>query len=161
MTGQVNVSVQTGDFDPAGLQRALLEAGPGAGAVASFTGLVRGREGDGRLEWMELEHYPGMTEASLEQIATEALERWSLGAVSVVHRVGRLLPGDHIVWVGTCSRHRQDAFAACEFIMDYLKTRAPLWKKENWGDGQRWVEARGSDELRADRWRTSQKGSRD
>jgi molybdopterin synthase catalytic subunit len=101
---------------------------------------------------MELEHYPGMTEKSIEQILREACERWPLLSAAVVHRVGRLEPGEQIVWVGIASAHREASFSACEFVMDYLKTRAPFWKKEGSADGGRWVEARASDDVRARRW---------
>lgn len=148
-TGPVRVLVQAEDFDPLALQEALLEGGD-AGAVGTFTGYVR-RGGDG-VTAIELEHYPGMTEHSIETIAKEALSRWSLQAVTVVHRIGHLPAGDRIVWVGTSASHRGDAFAACEFVMDYLKTRAPFWKKELGRFGERWVEARDSDWARAGRW---------
>jgi molybdopterin synthase catalytic subunit len=101
---------------------------------------------------MELEHYPGMTEKSIAAILQEASERWPLLAAAVVHRVGKLQPGDQIVWVGVSSAHREAAFSACEFIMDYLKTRAPFWKRECGTEGARWVDARDSDEGRAERW---------
>lgn len=145
------VSVQEADFDT-GAEIAALSAGDdGAGAVASFVGLVRGR-GEG-VDAMTLEHYPGMTETALAEIVAEARGRWQLRRVRVIHRVGRLLPGDRIVFVGVSSAHRGDAFAACEFVMDYLKTRAPFWKKEETADGARWVDARESDDSAAARWR--------
>lgn len=145
----MTVSVQTGDFD-VGAETAALSAGrPDVGAVANFVGLVRG--GDGLIA-MTLEHYPAMTLKSLEEIVAQATARWSLLDVRVVHRIGRLLPGDRIVFVGVASSHRGDAFAACEFIMDYLKTRAPFWKKEETSDGAHWVDARESDVDAAARW---------
>ena len=145
------VSVQEADFDT-GAEIAALSAGDeGAGAVASFVGLVRGK-GEG-VDAMTLEHYPGMTEQALAEIVAEARGRWALRHVRVIHRVGRLLPGAQIVFVGVASAHRGDAFAACEFVMDYLKTRAPFWKKEETADGARWVDARESDEGAAARWR--------
>lgn len=145
------VSVQEADFD-CGAEIAALSAGDeGAGAVASFVGLVRGK-GEG-VDAMTLEHYPGMTEQALAEIVAEARRRWALRRVRVIHRVGRLLPGDRIVFVGVASAHRGDAFAACEFVMDYLKTRAPFWKKEETADGARWVDARESDDSAAARWR--------
>lgn len=142
------VSVQEADFD-VGAEVAALSAGdPEAGAVASFVGLVRG----GEVHAMTLEYYPGMTEDALAEIVAQAKARWQLRRVRVIHRVGRLLPLDRIVFVGVSSSHRHDAFAACEFIMDYLKTRAPFWKKEETPAGSRWVDARESDDLAAARW---------
>ncbi|MDT3708358.1 MAG: molybdopterin synthase catalytic subunit MoaE [Thiobacillus sp.] len=122
------------------------------GAIASFVGLARDlNEGSG-VAAMTLEHYPGMTEKALTALVGEACSRWSLLDVTVIHRVGRLLPGDPIVLVAVASQHRGEAFAACEFIMDALKTRAPFWKKEETPDGERWVEARASDDAAAARW---------
>ncbi len=149
----MEVSVQQADFD-AGAEIAALSAGDtAAGAVASFVGLVRG---DGEVAAMTLEHYPGMTEAALAEIVAQARKRWELRRIRVIHRVGRLLPNDRIVFAGVASSHRHDAFAACAFIMDYLKTQAPFWKKEeltNGAQGGRWVDARESDDLAAARWR--------
>jgi molybdopterin synthase catalytic subunit len=123
------------------------------GAVASFIGVVRDlNEGD-RVSELTLEHYPGMTEAALEKIVAEARSRWDIYDALVIHRVGRMQPTDQIVLVVVTSAHRGEAFAACEFLMDYLKTRAPFWKKEQTGQGSRWVEARESDDLAAERWR--------
>jgi molybdopterin synthase catalytic subunit len=146
------VSVQLADFDVADLQRRLLSGSTEEGAVASFTGYVRGAAGDGRLQSMELEHYPGMTERSIRDILERACGRWPLLAASVVHRVGRLAAGEQIVWVGVASAHREAAFSACEFIMDYLKNEAPFWKKEEGPQGAHWVEARAGDRARAERW---------
>lgn len=155
------VSVQQADFD-VGAEIAALSAGDDeAGAVASFVGLVRadklaepklGAGGTAAVQAMTLEYYPGMTEAALAEIVAQAKTRWQLRRVRVIHRVGRLLPGERIVFVGVSSAHRQDAFAACEFIMDYLKTRAPFWKKEETPAGARWVDARESDDVAAARW---------
>lgn len=151
------ISVQEADFD-VGTEIAALSAGDdGAGAVASFVGLVRAdklAEGSTQagVKAMTLEHYPGMTEAALAEIVAEARQRWDLRRVRVIHRVGRLQPGERIVFVGVSSSHRGDAFAACEFVMDYLKTRAPFWKKEETPSGGRWVDARESDDHAADRW---------
>jgi molybdopterin synthase catalytic subunit len=147
--------VQQADFDPAALQASLLDAdasGDAAGAVATFTGLVRRPPGDGAFTGLTLEHYPGMTERAVEAILDEAALRWSVLAIGVVHRIGELAPGARIVWVGAAAAHRGDAFAACEFTMDYLKTRAPFWKKEHSGGEARWVEARRGDRDRAARW---------
>ncbi|MCK9388672.1 MAG: molybdopterin synthase catalytic subunit MoaE [Sulfuritalea sp.] len=164
----MSISVQEADFD-AGAEIAALSTGrDDVGAVASFVGLVRadkateakvsaGTQSAGAGETafvaaMTLEHYPGMTEKALEAIVAEARGRWDIFGVRVIHRVGRLLPGDRIVLVAVASSHRHDAFAACEFIMDYLKTRAPFWKKEETPDGGRWVDARESDDHAAGRW---------
>lgn len=146
------VRVQPEDFD-IGAEISRLRAGRDeVGAVASFIGTVRASSGGAALESMTLEHYPGMTEASLAAITNEAAQRWSLDDSLVIHRIGELRPGDQIVLVAVLSRHRGDAFAACEFIMDYLKTRAPFWKKERTAQGEHWVEARESDAASAGRW---------
>lgn len=146
------VRVQEEDFD-LGREIAALRAGDArVGAVASFLGLVRDmNEGSGVSE-MTLEHYPGMTEKALEAIVSEAKGRWDIYDALVIHRVGRLLPCDQIVLVAVTSAHRGEAFAACEFIMDYLKTRAPFWKREATPEGARWVDARESDGSAAARW---------
>lgn len=143
-----NVSVQTEDFDVGAEMQAL--SLPGVGAVASFVGRVR--ESQSGLVAMTLEHYPGMTDKALGEIVAEAQARWPVAAVRVIHRVGRLLPGEQIVFVGVAGPHRGEAFAACEFVMDYLKTRAPFWKKEEDANGARWVDARESDDAAAARW---------
>ena len=142
------VRVQIEDFDVGAEDERLQGASPEVGAVVSFVGTVRG----GEVRAMTLEHDPGMTEKSLEALVEEARRRWSLIAVTVIHRVGRLMPGERIVFVGVASRHRADAFAACEFLIDRLKTEAPFWKKEETEGVARWVEARESDEKRARRW---------
>ena len=151
----MSVSVQEADFD-VGAETAALSAGRlDVGAVATFVGLVRADKLSGagsEVSAMTLEHYPGMTEKSLEAILAEAGVRWQLQGVRVIHRFGRLLPGDRIVFVGVASAHRGDAFAACEFIMDYLKTRAPFWKKEDTPEGGHWVDAREADDSAAARW---------
>ncbi len=149
---ELTIRVQTDDFDVGTLQRALLGEGFATGAIATFTGHVRSDEGTKSQPSMFLEHYPGMTERCIEAIALEAAGRWPLLAATVVHRVGWLCPGEQIVWVGVASPHREEAFLACEYVMDYLKTRAPLWKKELSADGVRWVDGRQSDEDRAARW---------
>lgn len=148
----LSVSVQESDFDVAALQASLLAGKAGEGAVATFTGYVRTTNEQRQVHTLELEHYPGMTEQSITGILQDALSRWPLLRASVVHRIGKLAPGDQIVWVGVSSAHREAAFAACEFIMDYLKTRAPFWKKELGPDGEQWVSARDSDNGRAARW---------
>ncbi|MBK1663881.1 molybdenum cofactor biosynthesis protein MoaE [Rhodospirillum rubrum] len=150
------VHVQSADFDSAAeIARFERQAAlKGAGAVASFCGLVRGREGaDGPLIGaMTLEHYPGMTERALAAIEAEALTRWPLTDSLIIHRFGRLEPGARIVLVCTASSHREAAFAACAFLMDWLKTKAPFWKKEETLDGPRWVEAKAEDDARAAAW---------
>jgi molybdopterin synthase catalytic subunit len=148
----MSVSVQEADFD-VGAEIAALSAGRAeVGAVASFVGLVRDANDGNGVFAMTLEHYSGMTEAALAEIVAEAQQRWALLGVRVIHRHGRLLPCERIVFVGVASAHRGDAFAACEFIMDYLKTRAPFWKREETPDGARWVDARETDDSAAARW---------
>jgi len=148
--------VQPADFDPAQLQRQLCAGANEEGAIVTFTGYVRGSDGGDVLDSLELEHYPGMTERSIRDIVDEAAGRWVLQAATVVHRIGCLRPGEQIVWVGVASRHRGDAFSACECIMDFLKSRAPFWKKESGPGGARWVDARVEDEGRLQRWRERQ-----
>jgi molybdopterin synthase catalytic subunit len=148
----VAVRIQTEDFD-AGAEIARLRAGNlEIGAVASFVGMVRDRNDGDAVATLTLEHYSGMTEKAIEAIVAEARARWDIIDVTVIHRVGELKPLDQIVLVVVAARHRGDAFAACEFIMDYLKTRAPFWKKEQTPDGARWVDARTSDDEAAERW---------
>ena len=149
----MTVRIQTADFDVSTEITALRRGNPGIGAVASFIGAVRDVNEGGAVAEMSLEHYPGMTEKAIEEIVVQATARWSILDALVIHRVGKLKPGDQIVLVAVASAHRGDAFAACEFIMDYLKTRAPFWKKEQSGGSARWVEARDSDDLAAGRWR--------
>ena len=146
------IRVQTEDFD-IGVESASLRRGnAGIGAVASFVGLVRNiNNGDG-VTGLTLEHYPGRTEKALAAIVAQAEARWDLLDCLVIHRVGELKPTDQIVLVIVASGHRGDAFAACEFIMDYLKTQAPFWKKEQTPQGERWVESRDGDDLAAARW---------
>jgi molybdopterin synthase catalytic subunit len=146
------VRVQQEDFD-VGAELAALTAGDArVGAVASFVGLVRDRNDGDQVAGMTLEHYPGMTEKALEQIVAEAKSRWTLYDVLVIHRVGPLQPTDRIVFVATTSAHRGEAFAACEFVMDYLKTQAPFWKREETPNGARWVDARETDDHALKRW---------
>ena len=147
-----NVRVQTGDFD-LGLEVARLREGDArVGAVVAFVGTVRDLNDGAQVAAMELEHYPGMTEKALDDIAAQATARWPLFATLVIHRVGPLLPLDQIVLVAVTAAHRGDAFAACEFIMEYLKTEAPFWKKEDTPDGARWVDARVTDDTARARW---------
>lgn len=149
----MSVRVQPEDFD-AGAEIARLRASnPRIGAVASFIGIVRDLNEGAAVGSITLEHYPGMTEKALAAIADQAKSRWNLDDVLIVHRVGTLKPTDQIVLVVTTSSHRGDAFAACQFVMDYLKTEAPFWKKETTSDGVRWVDARDNDALARERWK--------
>lgn len=148
----VTIRVQTADFDLGAELAHLRKENPRIGAVASFVGLVRDINDGSDVSGLTLEHYPGMTEKALAGIVSEAEARWEVLGCTVIHRVGALKPLDQIVLVIVASGHRGDAFAACEFIMDYLKTRAPFWKKEATPDGERWVEARDSDDAAAARW---------
>ncbi len=153
VAGRTEVRVQTDDFD-VGAEIARLRVGnAGIGAVASFIGVCRDLNDGDRVADMVLEHYPGMTERALDRIAADARARWDLIDILIVHRVGCMLPTDQIVLVVVTSAHRGEAFAACEFLMDYLKTRAPFWKKEQTADGSRWVEARADDDAAAERWK--------
>lgn len=150
------VRVQHADFDIGEEVRRLTAGRDGVGAVVTFTGTVRGSAKDGPISSMELEHYPGMTEAELGRVEGEALARWPLEASLIVHRVGSLSPGDNIVLVVTASAHRHAAFEAAAFLMDYLKSRAPFWKKETGADGTgRWVDARECDDAALARWHDS------
>ena len=149
----MSVSVQQADFDIGAEIDALLAGRTDVGAVATFTGLVRDVNDGSGVHAMTLEHYPGMTEAALEDIVAQAKGRWDSLAVRVIHRVGTLQPADRIVLVIVAGSHRGEAFAACEFIMDYLKTQAPFWKREDTPEGSRWVEARESDDSAAERWK--------
>ncbi|KPP83982.1 MAG: molybdopterin synthase catalytic subunit MoaE [Rhodobacteraceae bacterium HLUCCA08] len=144
------IRVQQDPFDPGAELNAFSAAVAGAGAVVSFSGLVR--DVAGGLRAMEIEHYPGMTEKALAEIRDQAVARWALAEALVIHRHGRLEPGEVIMMVATAARHRADAFAAAEFLMDYLKSRAPFWKKEETGDGSDWVAARDADEDALKRW---------
>ena len=146
------VRIQTKDFDAGAEIVALRRDNPKIGAVASFIGVCRDANAGTAVTKMTLEHYPGMTEKALEKIVAEAKARWDVMDVLVVHRVGELEPTDQIVLVVVTGAHRGEAFSACEFIMDYLKTRAPFWKKEQTPQGARWVEARESDDIAAERW---------
>lgn len=148
----MGVTVQTACFDPGALLNALHGERLGVGGVVGFVGYVRDFNDGEEVAGMLLEHYPGMTEKALQKIVDEASQRWPLLRAEVLHRVGRLEPGEPIVFVGVASAHRQAAFEACHFIIDYLKTRAPFWKKEDTGQGPRWVDARDTDRAAADRW---------
>ena len=149
----MTVRIQTEDFDIGAEIAQLRRGNPKIGAIASFIGVVRDvNEGQAVFE-MTLEHYPGMTEKAIAEIITQARGRWHIFDALVIHRVGLLKPTDPIVLVVVTSEHRGDAFAACEFIMDYLKTRAPFWKKEQTGAGAHWVDARATDGIAAERWR--------
>lgn len=148
----MTVRVQTEDFDLSTEVAALRAQNPKVGAVACFVGTVRDINEGETVQTMELEHYPGMTEKSLEAIVDAARERWPGTEVLIVHRVGNLLPLDQIVLVATTSKHRGNAFASCEFVMDYLKTQAPFWKKEKTESGERWVDARVTDDEALARW---------
>ena len=149
----MTVRIQSDDFDVGAEVAAIRRGNAGIGAVATFTGLVRDVNEGETVSEMTLEHYPGMTEKSIEDIIAQARGRWNVIDAQVIHRVGVLKPTDQIVLVVVASAHRGDAFAACEFIMDYLKTQAPFWKKEQTQEGARWVDARVTDDIAAERWR--------
>ena len=148
----MTVRVQTGDFDVGVEMTAMRHGNPKIGAIASFVGVVRDLNEGADVAEMTLEHYPGMTEKALEKIVGETRARWDIYDALVVHRVGTLKPTDQIVLVVVAGAHRGEAFQACEFLMDYLKTRAPFWKKEKTPEGARWVDARTADDASADRW---------
>jgi len=146
------VRIQENDFDVSSELAALRAGDKRVGAVATFVGVVRDLNDAAQVSTLTLEHYPGMTEKALAQIVEDAKQRWDIYDALVIHRVGPLSPSDQIVLVAVTSAHRGESFAACQFIMDYLKTRAPFWKKEQTPEGERWVEARASDEDAAARW---------
>ncbi len=148
----MKILVQSETFDLGAEVDAMRAGRTDIGAIASFIGLARDMNVGSGVAAMTLEHYPGMTEKALARLVDDANARWALLDVTVIHRIGRLLPGDPIVLVAVASLHRGEAFAACEFIMDFLKTQAPFWKKEETADGARWVEARASDDAAAARW---------
>lgn len=150
---RIRIRVSPEDFDVGRELELLTQEAPSVGAVASFVGRVRDAgEGVNGVQALTLEHYPGMTELALQEIAQSACQRWQCDGITIIHRVGRLQLGEQIVLVAVASRHRGDAFAACEFIMDFLKTRAPLWKQEETPAGKQWVAARASDAAAAARW---------
>jgi len=148
------ISVREADFDIGEEYRALQNSDTDAdcGAIVTFSGSVRSRDQDNEIVALKLEHYPGMTEKSLSNIVIDAKQRWQLGEVRIIHRVGEINAGEQIVFVGVSSAHRKEAFAAGEFIMDYLKTQAPFWKKEIRKDGESWLEAKQSDLDKAQNW---------
>jgi molybdopterin synthase catalytic subunit len=148
----MSVRIQEHDFDVSSELAALRAGDKRVGAVATFVGVVRDLNDASQVSALTLEHYPGMTEKALAQIVEDAKQRWDIYDALVIHRVGPLKPGDQIVLVAVTSAHRGESFAACQFIMDYLKTRAPFWKKEQTPEGERWIEARASDEDAAARW---------
>ena len=152
-TPRLSVAVQSADFDLSREYTALLAQDRGIGAIVAFVGTVRDLNLAQDVVALELEHYPGMTEKSLRKILDAAVERWSLQGARIVHRIGKMYPGDQIVLVLTASAHRGDAYEANNFIMDYLKTEAPFWKKEWTPEGPRWIEARDSDDKAAARWK--------
>ncbi len=146
------ISIQTDDFDVGTEYEALRGTGPGTGAIVTFSGLVRDSGDLSGVTGLFLEHYPGMTEQVIQGLIDEAGRRWDVQRARVIHRIGRLALADQIVFVGVCSAHRGDAFAACEFIMDALKTSAPFWKKEITREGEHWVEQKESDVARSRNW---------
>lgn len=153
MSARLSVSVQEADFDFKHEHAQLVSGDKGVGAVVAFIGMVRDLNLADDVVALELEHYPGMTEKSLMRIAEQAVQRWSLQAARIVHRIGKMYPGDQIVMVLTASAHRGDAYEANQFMMDYLKTEAPFWKKEWTPEGPRWIEARDSDDHAAEKWK--------
>ncbi len=155
-SARLSVSVQTEDFDLKAEHKILVADDRGIGAVVAFIGMVRDLNLADDVVALELEHYPGMTEKTLHNIAQQAASRWSLQAARIVHRVGKMYPGDQIVMVLTASAHRHDAYEANAFMMDFLKTEAPFWKKEWTAEGPRWVEARSTDDSAAARWSQQQ-----
>ena len=148
----MNISIQEHDFNVAAEMAALRSSSSKIGALVSFVGLVRDFSQEGQIENIYLEHYPGMTEKALGKIIDEAMKRWNLIGTRVIHRIGPLMPNDQIVLVLTAAGHRREAFASCEFIIDYLKTAAPFWKREQTGHGGKWLETRDSDIQRMEHW---------
>jgi molybdopterin synthase catalytic subunit len=157
--GMPRVRIQTDDFDLTQEIDGLRRDDPGVGAVAAFVGTVREADGGRRVQALELEHYPGMTERAIESMIDEAVQRFQVRAARVVHRVGRLGAAEQIVLVAVTAEHRHAAFQACEFLMDYLKTQAPFWKKEATPDGERWVDARVADDRALARWGLTTSGN--
>jgi len=155
MTAHMTIRIQEADFDIAREISALTKGRTDVGAVVSFSGVCRGSEDDQSVSALTLEHYPGMAEAEIARHAETAMSRWPLTGLTVIHRVGRISPGENIVLVLTASRHRQAAFQAAEFLMDYLKANAPFWKREETAAGTAWVDARSHDDAAAARWTKS------
>ncbi|MGX9429157.1 MULTISPECIES: molybdenum cofactor biosynthesis protein MoaE [unclassified Bradyrhizobium] len=155
MTAIATIRIQDADFDIAQEIAALGKGRTDIGAVVSFSGICRGSENGEPIAALTLEHYPGMAEAEIRRHAEEAMSRWPLSGLTVIHRVGRITPGENIVLVVTASQHRQAAFQAAEFLMDYLKTSAPFWKREESARGSSWIEARDHDDAAAARWTKS------
>lgn len=152
MSATSTIRIQSEPFDAAAEARKLSGGRTDVGALVTFTGICRGNEGSELIAALTLEHYPGMAEAEIERHVAEAIARWPLIGVTVIHRHGRIVPGDDIMMVATASSHREAAFAAAEFLMDYLKTRAPFWKQVEKADGKVWVEAKATDDAAAGRW---------
>jgi molybdopterin synthase catalytic subunit len=152
MTSNVTIRIQEGDFDIAAEAAALTKGRNDIGAVVTFSGICRGSEDGTAVAALTLEHYPGMAEAEIARHADSAMSRWPLTGLSIIHRVGRIAPGENIVLVVTASQHRQAAFEAAEFLMDYLKANAPFWKQVEGGAGKSWVDAREHDDAAAARW---------
>lgn len=155
MTSAVTIRIQEADFDTAREIAALTMGRTDTGAVVSFSGICRGEEGSENIAALTLEHYPDMAEEEIGRHVDEAMSRWPLNGVTVIHRIGRITPGENIVLVVTASQHRQAAFQAAEFLMDYLKTSAPFWKREESAKGTSWVEAHARDDAAAARWTKS------
>jgi molybdopterin synthase catalytic subunit len=155
MTSPVAIRIQEADFDVAHETALLTKGRTDIGAVVSFLGICRGTEGGGEIAALKLEHYAGMAEAEIERHAQDAMSRWPLQGLTVIHRFGRIEPGQNIVLVLTASKHRQAAFEAAEFLMDYLKTSAPFWKQEEGAKDNKWIEARAHDNAAAARWTKS------
>jgi molybdopterin synthase catalytic subunit len=155
MTANVTIRIQQADFDVAREIAALTKGRTDIGAVVTFSGICRGSEGGETVAALTLEHYPGMAEAEIARHADTAMSRWQLNGLTVIHRVGRIVAGENIVLVLTASQHRQAAFAAAEFLMDYLKANAPFWKREESAGGTSWVDARQHDDAAAARWTKS------
>jgi molybdopterin synthase catalytic subunit len=155
MTTPVTIRIQQADFDIAQEIAALTISRTDIGAVVTFSGICRGTEGADAIAALTLEHYPGMAEAEIARHAEEATSRWPLTGLTIIHRVGRIMPGENIVLVVTASAHRQAAFEAAEFLMDYLKAHAPFWKREEGASGANWIDARDHDDTAAERWTKS------
>jgi molybdopterin synthase catalytic subunit len=155
MTAIMTIRIQEADFDTAREIASLTHGRTDIGAVVSFSGICRGSERDEAIAALTLEHYSGMAEAEIMRHAEQAMSRWPLQGLTVIHRIGRIKPGENIVLVVTASQHRQAAFEAAEFLMDYLKTSAPFWKREERADGSSWVETRSHDDAAAARWTRS------